>query len=541
MLTPPLEPTVDRANPKFKDVASCEKWLAQLQMTNLQQAHSMLLTEINEFNRYAMGELVRLNTLEFLRETIDYVQGEYAKKLVGKPLPLNEHELLTFLSSVQLWQAMSLGYQRCLQSLIEGDKQLAKRKALLCHRSMLYNGKAIFQYLRTGYEFEGKLWQQLHGLYVYAESEGLLFEKVPDAFNKFQPKDTCQQAFLRILLISHAHPAELSRAQMNLLDSWLQHFIGMLAIDRRYTASKGDAPPLAFDLGGSQHGLQLARMTKPGESMRYLAMVPLSKSIRVKTILLQQGKTPRQVELGDIGNNRECIELLTFLHQCWCEDPDMRFVPHKQSGQRIELCYSFKNIYAQMTGGGVKQPTKSAESDHASRKQIETFGRVLQDSPNRKQAETLPSLEIWNIDSETIQGAQLTREGTLGGQLIQRQILALRHDDTGVFVLGVAASVKVIRTGQLRIGMRYLPGKVEAVTLRAVGTEIAELDKPAAAFLLHVIPELKIPPSLIIPHNWFKPERLLEMSSGNGDKQNIKVGFSVEHGGDFERVSFTSD
>ena len=84
MLTLPLEPTDDRANPLFKDAASCTQWLKQLQLTNLQLAHSLLLTQINELTRFPMRGLERMNTLELLRDTVHYVQNDYAKKLIAK-------------------------------------------------------------------------------------------------------------------------------------------------------------------------------------------------------------------------------------------------------------------------------------------------------------------------------------------------------------------------------------------------------------------------------------------------------------------------
>jgi len=52
----------------------------------------------------------------------------------------------------------------------------------------------------------------------------------------------------------------------------LPQWCGILIVERSYTASKGDAQPLAFDLSDSPHGLQPARIVKAGESMRYLAM-----------------------------------------------------------------------------------------------------------------------------------------------------------------------------------------------------------------------------------------------------------------------------
>src|SRR4030065_2906979 len=144
MLTLPLEPTDDLAYPAFKDPASCSEWMAQLQLTNLQPAHSQLLVQLNEFNRSPMRGLDRMNTLELLRETVSYVQDNYAKKLIAKPLPLNENEMTVFVGIAQLWQALGLGYQRCLQACMAGDKQLARQGALLCQRCLLYSGLRSF-------------------------------------------------------------------------------------------------------------------------------------------------------------------------------------------------------------------------------------------------------------------------------------------------------------------------------------------------------------------------------------------------------------
>ena len=90
MLTLPLEPTDDRADPIFKDKAGCVAWLAQFQLTNLQQAHSQLLTQLTAFNLYPMPGLERFYTLETLRETLAHIQEDMAKKLIAKALPLGE-------------------------------------------------------------------------------------------------------------------------------------------------------------------------------------------------------------------------------------------------------------------------------------------------------------------------------------------------------------------------------------------------------------------------------------------------------------------
>lgn len=537
MLTLPLEPTDDRANPHFKDAESCAQWLGQLQLTNLQLAHSLLLTQINELNRYPMRGLERLHTLELLRETVGYVQDDYAKKLIAKPLPLNETELMVFVAIVQLWQAMVLGYQRCLQAFIAGDKQLERHGALLCQRCLLYSGLEIFEHLHTGYEFDPVLWQQLHQLYAFAEEQDVQTAEVADLLNIRYPHSNCRSIYIKTLLACHARPAELSRTHLQLLDRWLTQWSSALTVERSYTTSKGDAQPLAVDLA-SERGLQPARQIKHSDSTRYLAMVPLSKLLRVKTILLQQGQSPQQAGLCDRCNSNDCIELLTFLHQSWCEDTSTRFGERHPVAQLVQLCYKPENIYAHLSGQLFKQPKQDAALSSTARKQIETFGRVLQGTSGSETAATGFPLETWKFDNESILGARITRDGVFGERVNRNQLVGLRSGDTKTFTLGITAWANIMRNGQLQIGVRYLPGTPEAVSVRATGINATVSDKYVPAFLLPAIAALKIPTSLLLPRDWYQHGRVVEIKHQNGEKENAKMILSVEHGFDYERVGF---
>lgn len=538
MLTLPLEPTDDRARPLFKDAAGCAQWLGQLQLTNLQLAHSLLFNQINELNRYPMRGLERMNTMEQLRETVGYVQGDYAKKLIAKPLPLNESELMVFIAIVQLWQAMVLGYQRCLQDYIAGDKQLAKHGALLCQRCLMYSGLEIFEHLRAGYEFEAKLWNQLHELYAFAEEQNFQAAEVGDPLNEKYPRSSCRNVYVKTLLACYARPAELTRSQLQLLDSWLTQWSGTVTVERSYAASKGDAQPLAIDLS-STCGLQPVKLVTHSDSMRYLPMVPLSKLLRVKTILLQQGQTPRQANLCEHCNSNDCIELLIFLHQCWCENDRMRLGERRPVAQRAQLCYKPEGIYAHLSGKPFRQPGRGNAMGSAARHQIESFGRVLQDAHNKELLEMGFPLETWQFENESISGARLTREDTFGGRLSYNQLVALRPNDAQIFMLGATAWANVTRAGQLQIGVRYLPGSAEAVSMRATGVNQTVSEKYVPAFLLPAVAELNTPASLIAPRDWFQPDRVVEILHQNGEKEHLKMGFSVERGIDFERISFT--
>lgn len=510
MLTLPLEPTDDRANPIFKDAAGCARWLSQLQLTNLQLAHSKLLTQINELNRYAMRGLERIGTLELLRDAVGYVQDELAKKLVAKPLPLNESELTVFLSVVQLWQAMVTGYQRGLQDYIAGDKSLVEHGALLCQRCLSYSGMKIFEHLRAGYECGPSLWRQLHELYAFAEQQGIHKTGVADLLSCQQT--SCVSSYVKTLLACYANPAQMTRWQVQQMDRWLSGWSTAITVTCSYSLSKNDAQPLAVDLSGTQ-GLQRVAGLPNKDTLRYLAMVPLSKLLRVKTILLQQGQTPLQAGLCDQQDSHACLEFLTFLHQCWCEDKHKRSFERRQVTLHAALGFSLDGIYAQLTGKPL-QTRDSKTPEHASVQQPEN----------------------WQIKNESIIGACLIRDDLIGGRIRCKQLIALRRDNAQSFMLGAAVWAKVMINGKLQIGVKYLPGQPEAVCIRAINPS----DQVAPAFLLSALPSLKTPASLIVPRDWFQTGRVIEVLHQNGEILVVQLGFSVEFGLDYQRVSFTA-
>jgi len=532
MLTLPPAPTDDLAHPLFNDAESCDQWLKQLQLTNLKLAHSLLLTQINELNRYPMYLQGRLNTLELLRDTVHYVQSEYAKKLIAKPLPLDESELIIFFAIVQLWQSMALGYQHCLQSYLKKDRRPGKQGALLSQRTLLYSGLTICEYLRTGYEFDAKLWLQLHQCYDFAEKQGLQLKEIPDPLNGNLPHSSCHDIYVKILLTCYARPAELARSQLLLLDLWMAEWSSMVPIERSYIIGKGDAQILALDLNSSI-GLQPAKLiTQHIESTRYLITAPLSKFLRVKTVLLQQGQTPKKLKLGGNTSARKCIELLTFLHQCWCEDNSTRFGVRNPSSQHTLLSYKPENIYAQLCGKPYKQIAKLSPANIIAQKQTEAFGHVLKDVPGKSRIDSESTLERWQFENKSVLGARLTRVDMNGGRLNHNQLVGQQPGEAETFKLGTTTRVSIARTGQLQIGMRYLPGDVHAINLRTS-------DKSAPGFLLQAVPALKTRASLIIPRGWFKPGFVVEIQHQNGERLKAKMGISVERGIDYERVSFT--
>lgn len=537
MLTLPLDPTDDRAKPIFTDVASCAQWLNQLQLTNLQRAHSQLLAQITELNSYPMRGLERLNTLELLRETVEHIQADLAKKLIDKALPLNELELTVFVSIKKLWQTMVVGYQRVLQSYIAGDKQLVNYGALLCQRCLLYTGAEIFEHLRTGYEFDTKLWHQLHELYAYAELQNFHQTTVSNPLAPQATQTSCTSSYVKTLLASHANPAELTHWQLQKIDLWLSQWSGSVTLAYNYRLSKGDSQPLATDLASSE-GLQRVEGLPQTDTLRYLAMVPLSKLLRVKIILLNQGHTPQQVGLGDQVGSESCLELLNTLHKFWCEKESKRSANRRPMARLTEVSYPLEGIYSQVAGRTFSAQSHSNQARQA-RQAFEILGHARPNPTHKTQTAIGYPLENWQIDNESTMGARLTRGEAGGGRLNGKHLIAVRPSDAQTFMLGCTAWAVVNRQGKLEIGVRYLPGIPEAISINSTGINPLNTETSAAALLLPALPSLKTPASLIVPPGWFQPKRVIEIFQIDGEMIRVQLGFSVERGMNYERVSFT--
>ncbi|NOT81760.1 MAG: hypothetical protein HOP01_03410 [Gallionella sp.] len=524
-----LQPTDDLANPTFKNAASCALWLRQLQLTNLQPAHQQLLAQVSELNRYPMHDIERLNTLEELRETVDHVQKSYATKLISRPLPFNRTELVVFMSILQLWKAMSQGYQRCLKSYMDGNQELDQHIALLCQRCMLYSGLTILEHLRAGYEFDDKHWAQLHQFYQFAEASKRQLEEVVDPLMGSHPNSSCHRIYVKILLACSAHPAELNRMQLQMLDNWLSEWSKEIVVEEDVAHAK--AQRLVTDISGRK-GLYPAQQITHSKNMRYLSITPISKLLKVHIILLEQGKSPQQLNMGE-GSSKEAIKFLTFLHQCWCENRNLRAITRLPTSRNAMLCFQAEDIYAHVCGEAFKQPTKNSVSNALTLKQSQVLERTMSRVSSQHSPPEYIQSETWHVENENILGAQLTRT-TQGASIGFNQFLAIRLAGDTHFSLAATAWVNVPITGQLRMGIRYLPGEVQAVSVRVAD----RLEEYAPAFILGASVNLKVPSSLILPRNWFQANRMLEIVMRNGEQRKIKLGFSVERGVDYERVSF---
>jgi hypothetical protein len=274
--------------------------------------------------------------------------------------------------------------------------------------------------------------------------------------------------------------------------------------------------------------------------MRFLAMVPVSKVLRVKTILLQQGQLPLHLDLGDELNSKDCTDLLNKLHRYLCEHRVESLADEvRDNAPVVKMCIGLENIHSQLSGKPFKPPEVADLADKEAQHQIETFGRVL-DQTDRHYLKELGFLaEEWLVEEDGLLHGRLLRKSKVGERLGLNQIIGLIHPVTQACKIGVVTLISVTRKGQLYIAVRYLPGLPRPAIVR--GNSFNNLlSGAAAALVLPEMPNLRIPASMVIPRDWFSVGRQLDLSTKEIPKLVVMLGISVDKGHDYERVSYSS-
>lgn len=529
---PALDP---EATSPWPDRAACEQWLSQLQFTNIRATQEDILGRLVQLNSAVLPAAQRLELVEALRETLAYVQSEFRKKLAGKPLPLDESENAIFAALMTLWKTMAEGYQRCLQACIEGDPGVASQKALVGQRLLRYAGVQILEHVLACLEVPPESWQELHRIYGYAESEGVAQAPVEDALSGHNPS-SCKNIYVQVLLAHLANPYELPRKQIQWLSRWLDTWSDAVTVGGSLPPKGDGAPPLAVDLAADS-GAQPADRMPWTDSVRYLDVSEMSKEVRIKIAMLQQGQSPQSLGLGNDCPQPGCGKLLSFLHRNWCEGAIPRFLERLDANRRVQVCFGQAVIHYFVSGKPFSQPRKKSKGlSEQQRKEIEAFGHVVSRTGKVSALQAGFTQETWQVVDQSALGLRLLRPGGDGGRVSPNQLIGVDPADGSPFMLGVVRWLVVMHNGNLKAGIRTFPGAPQAVAVRPTGLNVKETEKYFQAFLLPQVPALQIPASVVLPVGWFMPKRVIEMHTDM--EQNLKLTGLVERGMDFERVSF---
>ena len=498
---PELSPN---AAPEFVDAASCKAWLEHVPLANVGVAQQQLLGQLVELNRFPISAANRLAVMETLREAVNFVQIEQAKRFTNRALPLAEAEASVFRDTDALWAQMRLSYLRCLDSAAGGDAVLRAQGALICQRLLAYAGLGMFHHYRAYREIPAEDWRALHESYAKAEELEVSEEPVKDFLNRDVHETSPRIAYARAVLMHMSNPNELAQRQLTFIAFLLERWAAKLEV-LRDPIDEGDGLPLVADLAGERCPERVAGAPPQARSgIRYLDARKLAKSLKNRVSLLRKGESPAQLSLGEDCVQPSCEQLLVFLFRQWCQ-PRAARVERRPAADAAKVSSGMQAIHHALSGAASKDAP----------------GFVLED---------------WRLEDESAQGLRMVRRAASPGERLSHgQLVAVRPGEAKNFMLGQARWLMGAENGDLSAGVRLLPGLPRAIAVRATGLNVQN-GKYLPALSLSTVPALNTPASLVLPPGWYKPKRVIELMTDPPTR--VALTEILDRGTDFERVGY---
>ena len=520
------------AHPEFTDAPGCADWLSRLPLTNVVPSHARVLSELQELNARQIAPGERFKILELLCRPALFLQEEQARKFASKPIPLTPGEHEVFVQVVALWDALREGYELCLEAMTEVPAELqdnwdapVRQRMLWCVRQRLAEHHKACQ------EASSENWAYLHRTYAAAARRGIAGEPVLHPAGEGEA--SCSETYVGALLEQLANPNELNLRQMTLVSRWLDRWARKVVISLEAIQKDAGPVPLAVDLAGERGAL---RQPMAGDSVRYLDLTELEKSLAARIVLLARGHSPRSMGLGDDVAAPDAQRLLKLLRRQWCENQASRAQPRRSAATHALLCTGIAGIHFALTGRPFKQPGDARGLSKLEYDEIATFGRVSTHKENEFSSLHGFFLERWAIQEESLSGMRIQRVVNGGSaRLLQRQLVAVQPTDAKIFMLGMIRWLQVSGNLELRAGVRMIPGVPQGIAFRPTGINVTS-DKFFPGIAVAAVPALSSPPSLILPAGWYRDKRVIKVYTDR--LETIMLESLLERGSDFERVSF---
>jgi hypothetical protein len=526
---PELSP---QAEPEFIDAATAKAWLENVPLANVAAAQQQLLAQMQEFNRYGTSAVSRLATLEALREAVQFVEIEQARRFTNRALPMAEAESAVFDDTLALWEQMGLGYLRCLEATVAGEAGMQTQGGLVCQRALSYTGLKMFHSHRAYRQVPPRVWRELHEGYARAEALGVAEEPVKDYLNRDVNDASPRIAYLRAVLLGMANPNELSQRQLTFVAFLLERWAEKVEVSK--DAPEGEEiAPLVIDL---ESDFCPERDGPKAAEPRYLDVKRLVKSLRNRIGLLRKGESPAKLALGEDCVQPSCERLLVFLYRQWCQVRVPRAAERKRVSDTGQACHDLAAIHYYVCGRVFRQPGEVKELTSAQRDQIVAFGRVsTRDEDDYSVAHGF-LLESWEIEDESPQGLKMIRRAASTGKRYSHGMLVgVKPANSKNFMLGQVRWLVQNDVGDLYAGIRLLPGLPAATAARPTGLNVTGA-KYVQAISLTSVAALNAPPSLVLPSGWFKPKRVIEVYVEGHVK--VRLTEIIDRGSDYERVAY---
>lgn len=526
--------------PAFLDAAECASWLARVPLANVSLAQPILLRQLNLLHRHDMPPGERFTVLEALRRPVIEVQADAAKIFSGRPLPLATPEQAALERTLEVWNLLAQGYLRCFTALCDAKSDRAlSLVALLAQRTLSVFADWQVDLCRGEQLPDATYWQKLHQVIAIAETLGIAETAVSDPLRHGNTQTSALAAYAECNLLSAASPYELPARHMAWVARWARRWGAKLALLKAPPEDiRNRAVPLWVDLDSERPpGL----VPQPAGNGRWLETTELRKSLAARIALLEQGRAPAELQLGDDVTQPAASQLLQRLLQRWCAGGAQRREERHAATGTCHVVAGFEAVHFQLSG---RQPFRAPSRDDATlrreREEFETFGEcrhTLQtdSGQNDSHIEDWLVMDDWRLVNESTTGLCLARPMLEGVRIGAGTLISVKVGSSQRFALACVRWALHGTNDMLLGGIQLFPGEPRPVAMRVIDPG----EKPGPwreGLLLPEIPALGEPASLMVPAGSFKLERRVEVMVDH-QSQIVKLFRVLDRGIEFERCS----
>jgi len=531
----------------FTDSRGCKEWLAALPLTNIPQAQSMVLEQLQALNAAGVGALDRLKCLELLRDKVAFLQGEQRSRYFGKTIPLSPNDSNAWTTGAALLEELEKGYRKCLTEARSGG-DAAPHEALIAQRLMRYIGAQMLFHAVVYRRFDPALWTRLHELYGESEKGGIAATAVKDTLDGEGGNSSVVETYAQVVLLQAAFLSEMTAPQVDFTEALLKLWgrkVQVLAAPAAADARRMDA--LVID-PAKPIGARPQPRPDFAAGQRIVETIELSKSMRRRIQGLQAGEEVATLGLPTQASSVDPLSELKRLHKLWCEGAPPRPAPKASQTEKAGLVFGVNDIHFFVSGGKVfEQPDKKArELSQQEQKDIEVFGRVREQtlinlaaqahgSTQTRSGGAMPSVSVegWPVVDELLGAVRVQRPATSSKSVAIGRLVAIRMGDTAPFFLGWVTELVQETDGRLIATISIFPGKPEAIAVRAADSRARASAQWAQGLRLPANEKLKVPVTLVLPSGVGHRGRGVEVHGG----REATVEDILEHGTDFDRVT----
>jgi hypothetical protein len=507
---------------KIADASAARVFIAQLTGATPAQRQAQLLMQLQLLNEAGVTGTPRLQVLELLRETTLEAQHARSKECWGRPVPFDHETRDIFNRSISLWRALADAYESLITDMAESSPEVAGHAALVCYRALRYTGFGMNAYNRAYHAVPGFLWEQLHRLYAFAESAGIIDTPVAESADG---KSTVNLAYLHIVLTQCASPDSLSLLQMDIIDRALAQWVPLGGISMTPVATDANVA-LGIDLGSSEGAHRLKNLK--GNNLRYLDLEKIGDKLR-KTAVALKSQSPDKLGLGPVPREA-CERLMLHLHSQWIAPGTGRVDERKVVSFNALVSYTMAAMHYNISG----KPFSAPDAGLHSRARFEMAGFQRVDGPVVGEASVRSrTLETWTVVNQSASGILgMCHKLTENTRLTHNQLLGLVAPN-GNNYLGFVQRLSVDTEGMTWLGLRLLRAKVQPIAARVADNQ-TPYDR---ALLLADVPGGE-PQTVLVAPGTYSPGRVLDIHDGK--PRQIRLTALLESGSNFERVTYNT-